>query len=189
MGPPLSFAVEEIHPDRAALMEAAMGSEAELVRPRFERGCRCFAVLLDGSIAGYGWLSTSTEWIGELQLEITPLAGEAYVWNCATLTEHRRKGIFRSLLAGIASEARTAGFRRLWIGTVHIPAEKAMRPAGFRPAFTFRTLRVPALHVLVATPAPDENSLLISDAKKVLDSPVAPLRMGMSIRRATRRRH
>src|SRR5207253_2901168 len=74
-GPPL-FAVEEIDATRAHLIETAMGHEADLVAARFARGCRCFAVISDGAIAGYGWLSTGPEWVGELQLEIRPGAGE-----------------------------------------------------------------------------------------------------------------
>lgn len=166
-----------------------MAPEGEVVQSRFARGCRCFAVVVNDAIAGYGWLSTGTEWIGEVQLEITPRQGEGYIWNCVTLREHRRKGVFSSLLAGISDSARRAGLRRLWIGTVHIPAEKAMRPAGFLPAFTFRTLRVPGLHVSLATPAPGEDSSLISKAKIVLGSPGAPFRSGISIRRDRRRRH
>ena len=37
----------------------------------------------------------------EAQLEIRPRPGEGYIWNCATVDEHRRKGIFRSLLVGV----------------------------------------------------------------------------------------
>jgi GNAT superfamily N-acetyltransferase len=117
-----------------------MGPEASLVRPRFGRGVRCFAAMLeDGSIAGYGWLSTQPEWIGELQLEIQPRRAEAYLWNCATISEHRRRGVFGSLLSGISELARQEGLRRLWIGSVAIPAEKALGPSGFQPVLKFVT--------------------------------------------------
>jgi GNAT superfamily N-acetyltransferase len=166
-----------------------MGPEASLVKPRFARGCRCFAVIIDGAIAGYGWLSTGPEWIGELQLEIRPRQGEAYIWNCVTLPERRRQGIFRSLLAGISNEARLGDLSRVWIGTVQIPAEKAMRPAGFRAALTFTTLRAAGLHVMVASPAADKNLSLISGARAVLDSRGSSIRMGVSIRRNSHRSH
>jgi len=119
-------------------MEAAMGNEADLVAPRFARGCRCFAVIVDDGVAGYGWLSTGPEWIGELQLEIHPRSGEGYLWNCATILEHRRTGIFRSLLVGIAEIARRDGLQRLWIGSllqdgsVRRPARHA-RDRSWRP--------------------------------------------------------
>lgn len=141
-----------------------MGSEAELVRPRLARGCRCFAVILDGTIAGYGWLSTGPEWIGELQREIRPRKAEAYIWNCVTLPEHRRKGIFRSLVVGIAEAARQTGVRRVWIGSVAIPAENALPPLGFRAMARFRTVQFLGLVVLTGP------KIIDSDARRVVSS-------------------
>ena len=158
-----------------------MGSEADLVKPRFGRGCRCFAVVIDGGIAGYGWLSTGPEWIGELQLEIRPRAGEAYVWNCTTLEPHRRQGIFRSLLTGISTFARQDGLRRLWIGSVAIPAEKAVAPSGFRPALRFRSLTLVGFHLMSVS---DADPALSRDAREVLRS-----RTRISIRTSRPRRH
>jgi GNAT superfamily N-acetyltransferase len=128
-----------------------MGGEAELVKLRFARGVRCFAVMVAGDIAGYGWLSMSPEWIGEVELEIRPRKAEAYIWNCVTLPEHRRKGVFRSLVVGIAEAARQIGVRRVWIGSVDIPAEKALAPLGFRPAAQFRTYRFLGLFATAGT--------------------------------------
>lgn len=139
-----------------------MGAEADLVKPRFARGCRCFAVVLDGAVAGYGWLSTGPEWIGELQMEIRPRRAEAYIWNCVTLAEHRRKGIFRSLVAGIAGAARETGVTRVWIGSVDIPAEKALAPLGFRPAAHFQTFRF--LGVFIST----GTKIVDPDARRVI---------------------
>jgi len=165
------------------LIESAMGEEAGLVRPRFARGCRCFAVMIKGSIAGYGWLSAGPEWIGELQLEISPDPGEAYIWNCVTVREHRRKGVFRSLLGGIARTADAEGTRRLWIGSVAIPAEKAVAASGFRPAMRFTTFGAAGMH-LVRVSAAEEN-VLGADAERVL-SGVKP---GLYVRHSQRRRH
>jgi GNAT superfamily N-acetyltransferase len=183
------FTVEEIHSDRTLLLEAAMGRESSLVRPRLARGCRCFAAMVGGSIAGYGWLSTESEWIGELQLEIQPGPDEGYVWNCATVLEQRRKGVFRALLTGISNLARAQGLRRLWIGSVAIPAEKAVGPSGFRPALHFSTWRLGRTHVLIARAAPDADSELILEARKVLGSQDVPFRTGVSIRRGEARVH
>jgi len=132
-----------------------MGTDGDLVAARFARGSRCFAVWIDGGVGGYGWLSTTPEWIGELQLEIRPRPGEGYIWNCATVDEHRRKGIFRSLLVGISQIARNEGLKRLWIGSVAIPAEKVVEPSGFRPALRFTSLTLGGLHLMRVTPATD----------------------------------
>lgn len=173
--------MEEIHRDRAPLIEAAMGADGDLVKPRFARGCRCFAVLLDGAVAGYGWLSTGPEWIGELDVEIRPRKAEAYIWNCVTLDEHRRKGVFRSLVAGIAGAARETGVKRVWIGSVQIPAEKALAPLGFRPALTFRARRFAGTHWMRVSAAEPE---LGRDSRHII-----ALKPGIYVRASVARRH
>ena len=125
-----------------------MGPDGDLVAPRFARGCLCFAVWIEGAIAGYGWLSTGPEWIGELQIEIKPREREAYIWNCVTVPEHRRRGVFRSLVVGMSLAARRLGARRVWIGSVDIPAERALAPIGFQPALHFSVMTVVGFHVM-----------------------------------------
>jgi GNAT superfamily N-acetyltransferase len=114
-----------------------MGADGDLVAARMARGCRCFGAWLGEELAGYGWLSTKSEWIGELELTLTPLAGEGYIWNCFTLEQFRRRGVLRALLAGIRGRAGEEGLTRLWIGSVAIPAERAFGPSGFTPALVF----------------------------------------------------
>ena len=159
-----------------------MGHEGDLVRTRFARGCRCFAVWIDGRIGGYGWLSTGPEWIGELQLEITPLTGEGYIWNCATVDEHRRKGIFRALLVGISEVGRREGLRRLWIGSLAIPAEKALAPSGFKPALHCTSSTLGGLHLLRVERATD--AVLSSDAVARIKT-----KAGLHLRWSRSRRH
>ena len=159
-----------------------MGPDGELVASRFARGCRCFAAWIDGGLGGYGWLSTGAEWIGELQVEIRPRPGEGYVWNCTTLDEHRRKGIFRSLLVGISEIVRQEGLKRLWIGSMAIPAEKAVGPSGFKPALRLTWVSVAGVHVMWVTQATDAQ--VAADASAVLAT-----RPGLYLRRKMRRRH
>jgi GNAT superfamily N-acetyltransferase len=129
--------IREIDSNTAPAIATAMGSEGDLVPTRLARGCRCFGAWIGDDLAGYGWLSTKPEWIGELELTITPRAGEAYVWNCFTLEHLRRRGVLRALLAGIRERAGKEGLTRLWIGSVAIPAERAFGPSGFTPALVF----------------------------------------------------
>jgi GNAT superfamily N-acetyltransferase len=131
---------------------AAMGEEGDRVERRFERGSRAFAVVEAAKVVSYGWLSTSSEWIGELGVEISPHAGEAYVWNCLTLPEHRRRGHYRGLLEGIVSQARRDGLARLWIGSTEDPAQKADADAGFVPVLNFTVRRFAGLRWLSSSP-------------------------------------
>lgn len=159
-----------------------MGEEGDLVAMRMARGCRCFVVWIDGGVGGYGWLSADREWVGELQLEIKPRAREGYIWNCVTIPEHRRKGVFKSLVTGISGAGHRSGLRRMWIGTVAIPAERALSPAGFSPALLFDTVNFAGLHVMrVRRP---RDTKLSSDAGNVLG-----IRPGLVIRASHSRRH
>jgi len=145
-----------------------MGEEGDRVAPRFERGCRAFAVTEAGQVVSYGWLSTTTEWIGELGVEISPDAGEAYIWNCLTLPEHRRRGHYRALLEGMVAQARRDGMARLWIGSTEDPAQKADADAGFMPVLHFTLARVGPVRWLRARPAPAARAGMAEEARRRL---------------------
>ena len=159
-----------------------MGRDGDLVEQRLARGCRCFVATLDEQLAGYGWLSTGPEWIGELQLEIRPDKLEGYIWNCVTLEPVRRRGVFTSLLHGITAHARAGGIGRLWIGSVAIPAEKALPTAGFRPALRFDSMSLGPFNWMRVSPVEDLD--LSIEAMKALR-----VRPGARLRRARVRRH
>ncbi|HET7339693.1 MAG TPA: GNAT family N-acetyltransferase [Candidatus Dormibacteraeota bacterium] len=159
-----------------------MGAEGDLVASRLARDCLCFGAFADGALAGYGWLSRGPEWIGELQVEIKPREREAYIWNCVTLPEHRRRGVFRSLVAGISVAARRLGARRVWIGSVAIPAERALAPLGFQPALHFDVTTVLGVHLIRVRRA--ANRRLAAEGSAVLG--VSP---GLVLRGSHPRRH
>lgn len=117
-----------------------------------------------GKVVSYGWLSTSTEWIGELGLEISPAVGEGYIWNCLTLPEHRRQGHYRALLEGIVAWARGEGLERLWIGSIEDPAEKADTDAGFVTVLSFTVRRFAGVRWLAARSDPRADPQLVARA-------------------------
>jgi GNAT superfamily N-acetyltransferase len=166
-----------------------MGPDGDLVAKRLARGCRGFVVWMNGAVGGYGWLTVGPEWMGEIQQQITPRAGEGYIWNCVTMPEHRRKGVFRSLLIGISNVAHAEGSKRLWIGSIAIPAEKAVGESGFRPALYFTSVRIGRVHLLAVRPSPDGDPMLIADARAALGVGGKPLRDGVSLRRSRPIRH
>lgn len=158
-----------------------MGPDGDLVAKRLARGSRCFVVWMDGAVGGYGWLSVGPEWMGEVQLRITPGAGEGYVWNCVTVPEHRRKGIFRSLLTGISNIAHAEGLKRLWIGSIAVPAEKAVGESGFRPALHFTSMTAAGLNLLRVSRA---DQKLSNEATAVVS-----IQPGLHVRRVKIVRH
>jgi GNAT superfamily N-acetyltransferase len=137
--------------------------------------------MIDGKVAGYGWLSTGPEWIGELQLEIRPAKAQGYIWNCVTLPAYRRRGVFKALVAGISDAAHGLGIERLWIGTVAIPGESAVPRLGFRPAMTFEARKLGGWLVLTARSA---DIALAADARRVVN-----FRSQVRFHRTRKRRH
>lgn len=166
-----------------------MGPDGDLVEPRLARGCRCFAARVGREVVAYGWLSTAGEWIGEVELEITPRQGEAYLWNCATHPEHRQRGFFRAIVKGIAAQARTEGMTRLWIGSLDIPAAKAVAQNGFVPAIHFTSVWMYGMRWLRVRPPGGVDPRLELAAREALSVGGRPLRLGSSMKRADRRRH
>ena len=140
-----------------------MGADGDRASGRFARGCRCFAVQREGEIVSFGWLSTGREWIGELGVWIAPAAGEGYVWNCFTLEPHRRRGYYRRLLEGFV---RVPGLRRLWIGSIEVPAEKADTDAGFVPVLQFEVRRALGLRTLKVRSVAGADPALVAAARK-----------------------
>ncbi len=163
--------VREVDSTTAPLIAEAMGAEGDLVGARMARGCRCFGAWLGDELAGYGWLSTRPEWIGELELVITPRDGEGYVWNCFTLAHLRRRGVLLALLAGIRKRAHDEGLSRLWIGSVAIPADKAFGPSGFIPALVFASEVIAGYRWIEVRPAAGTNPALVNAAHLAVGVP------------------
>jgi GNAT superfamily N-acetyltransferase len=191
LGPPPSGepVVDEVIGDASSVVAGAMGSDGDLVAKRLARGCRCFGAWAGTDFAGYGWLSTGPEWIGELDLEIRPTGREAYLWNCVTMPEHRRKGVFRALIAGVAAKAQTEGLSRLWIGSVALPAEKAVPEVGFVPVLHFSSEVLSGIRWLKVRSVPDVDPNLLAAARDVLAIGDRPLRLDTWMKRAEPRRH
>lgn len=166
-----------------------MADEGALVALRLVRGCRCFVASSGDELIGYGWLSTSSEWIGEVELEITPSAGEAYVWNCVTLLDHRRQGVFRTLLGRVNEIARREGLTRLWIGSMEDPAEKAVIDAGFIRVLDFEVAHSSGMRNLTVRAVHGAAPGLVVDARKALGLGGRMLPLGATSERSQTRRH
>jgi GNAT superfamily N-acetyltransferase len=161
-----------------------MESESGLVPGRLARGSRCFGAWVGHELVGYGWVSTKSEWIGEVELEIGLPAGEAYIWNCVTLARHRRKGVFRSVVNAVVGEAQKEGLARLWIASIVGVGGKTIQQAGFQPALRFDARKMLGMHWLRVRPAEGVDPDLLASARKAV-SVKGPL----LVRRSITRRH
>lgn len=165
-------------------LAAAMGSDSlSDILKRFESGRRCYAVYVDdnparnsgdtqrnerGKFVAYGWVSFNEEFIGELNLRIRLLSGEAYIWDCATLPEFRQKHLYSALLAYIVAELRTEKFRRVWIGADldNTVSQRGIARAGFMHVADLIIARVLALRQIWVQGLPDIPEDLVTEARR-----------------------
>jgi GNAT superfamily N-acetyltransferase len=175
------FEVRELD---SAWANLAMGAEAGLVPGRLARGSRCFGVWIGHELVGYGWLSAKPEWIGELELEISPATSEVYVWNCVTLAPHRRKGVFRTLVASVVATARQEGMAKLWIASVGDLAANALKDAGFVRVMRFDTGSRFGMRWLRVAAVEGGDPGLLTAAGDVM-----AIKPGFSVRRSKIRKH
>jgi GNAT superfamily N-acetyltransferase len=118
--------------DMPELAQAMGFDDADPVLQRFSRGRHCYIARVEGKLVAYGWITFDQEHIGELGLSIRLGEGEAYIWDCATLTAYRRQRLYPALLGHVLAELQRAGLRRVWIGTDgdNLPSQSGVALAG-----------------------------------------------------------
>jgi hypothetical protein len=161
-----------------------MGTEAGLVPGRLARGSRCFGAWIGHELVGYGWLSAKSEWIGEVELEIAPAAGEGYIWNCVTLAPHRRKGVFRSVVASVVAKAREEALAKLWIASVGDLGGSAVENSGFVRVMRFDTGSRFGMRWLRVAAVDGADPGLLKAAREVM-----AVKPGLSLRRSKKKKH
>jgi hypothetical protein len=116
-----------------ALVSTMGGTASEEILKRFETGRRCYAAWVGDQLASYGWVSFDKEYVGELNLRISLLPGEVYIWDCATIPAFRRNNLYSALLSYIIKELRLEELCRAWIGAdmENMPSQQGIARAGF----------------------------------------------------------
>ena len=125
----------EIPPEGAGLLVASMGVDPAVVQRRFAAGVRCFAALIEGRVAAYGWVSQGSAWVGEMERTFRLVPGEVYIWDCVTLPDYRGQRLYTALLSFMLAALRAEGVRRAWIGASldNQSSGSGIANAGFRP--------------------------------------------------------
>lgn len=132
--PRLQAEFRRVTPALAPALASSTGSlTLNEITGRLKSGRRCYAAWVNDQAAAYGWVSFEHEDIGELNLRIKLLPGEAYIWDCATLPAFREKLLYSALLVYILGELRAQNLCRAWIGAdnENVVSQKGMIRAGF----------------------------------------------------------
>jgi ribosomal protein S18 acetylase RimI-like enzyme len=155
--------------DLAPALAAATGSPTLTeITKRLESGRQCYAAWVNGQIAAYGWVSIVEEDIGELNLRIKLLPGEAYIWDCATLPAFREKLLYSALLVYILGELRAQNLCRAWIGadSDNLASQKGMARAGFHHVADLVIERVLAMRQVWVMGLPGVAESIVTEARR-----------------------
>ncbi|MBL7068239.1 MAG: GNAT family N-acetyltransferase [Candidatus Omnitrophica bacterium] len=127
-------------------------------------GHRCFAFFTStGSIASYLWLSVFDREVQipwELNLKLLLKPGSAYIWNCVTKEEHRRKGLYKNGLKNARSICFRKGIKKVYICSIEDRdpskgfSKKGIISAGFREKFSFSVSKIGPLRLIKKSDSP-----------------------------------
>ena len=168
-GPVLQVPVDflRVGPEAAQELAHAMGLDnPALVLQRFDNGRQCYIGKIEGALVSYGWVTFDEEEIGEVSLRIRLKAGEAYIWNCATLQAHRGHHLYPALLAYIVGRLHQLGQHRVWIGTdnANLPSRHSTALAGFQPIVDVTASRLSTTQRVWPRGCPAAPEPLVMDA-------------------------
>ena len=156
-------------PDLLSALVLTMGraASAEILQ-RFETGRRCYTAWVGDQLASYGWVSFDEEYIGELNLRIRLLPGEAYIWDCATIPSFRRNRLYSALLGYMIAELRAEEFCRAWIGAdmENIPSQHGIARAGFHYVGDLVVTRVLAIRQVWVQAQPGVPDPIVVEARR-----------------------
>jgi phospholipase/carboxylesterase len=158
-------------PEVAQELAQAMDLDDQaVVLQRFDNGRHCYVGRIEGRLVTYGWVTFDEEDIGELSLSIRLKAGEAYIWNCATLPVYRGQRLYPALLAHIVGGLHHQGLRRVWIGTEtdNLPSQSGIVLAGFQPIGDVVISRVLTMRRAWMQGRPGIPEQLVMDARYAL---------------------
>lgn len=167
--PRLQADFRRVTPDLAPALASSIGSiYLTEINHRLESGRQCYAAWVDGQVAAYGWVSFAEEEIGELNLRIKLVPGEAYIWDCATLPAFRERLLYSTLLIYILRQLRAQNLCRAWIGADYenIASQKGMRRAGFQHVADLVIQRVLAIRQVWVVGLPDVPESLVAAARR-----------------------
>lgn len=156
--------------ESAPALAAALGGEktAEVCR-RFETGRRCYTAWVEDKLVTYGWVSFEEEYVDELNLRLSLLPGEAYIWDCATLPAFRRKRLYSALLVHIVEALRAENLCRVWIGADlnNEASHRGIARAGFRSITDLLVARESSSRKFWAQGKPGVPNRLVAEACRV----------------------
>ena len=119
-----------------------------IVAKRWQSGDICFVAQHEGRIISTCWVSGRKAWSEYLGCEIERAAGEAYLYDAFTLSEHRGQGVAPALCGYQLGDLRRDGYARAIRCTMpeNKPALRAHAKTGFHPVAMLVSIGVGPWH-------------------------------------------
>ncbi len=154
--------------EAAPALAVAMGAAVDEIRQRFAAGRQCYTAWVGNELASYGWVSLDEELIGELNLRVRLLFGEAYIWDCATLPKFRHQGLYSALLVHIIGELRSQPVCRAWIGANldNVASQRGIANAGFHRVADLLVERVLAMRLVWVQGRPGMSENAVNEVRR-----------------------
>lgn len=144
-------------PGDGELYASVIGTDsAATFRRRLTPTTRCFFVFGGDELLHASWVTTGAAWTREIAAYIVPPDRDAYVYESFTRPEARGRGVYPFALSEICAWGAGAGVDRVWVAVEsgNAPSLKAIRKAGFEPAYEMRYgRRAGRLTLVVEKPA------------------------------------
>ncbi len=113
--------------------QLAKALDPDLVQRRLERGEICFAALHEGDIVSYCWMAQGKIGIEEINLAVSTLPDEVYLYDAFTLGPWRGKGLYPVVLkemllyAGLNDNSRAL----IFVAADNTASRRGVLKAGF----------------------------------------------------------
>lgn len=142
------------HPSPNGLMHSpgfteitAVTDDAALSAPfvdgRRAQGHVLYAIIEEGQVRAYGWVSGAGLEVHVLHaMTFTVPPRCIYIWDCLTSPAERNRGRFQALLRGILVVAPEAGTAYVAVDLGNTASRRALEKVGFRPLFRYYGLKL-----------------------------------------------
>ena len=113
--------------------QLAKALDPNLVHRRLDRGEICFAAVHEGNIVSYCWMAQGKIGIEEINLAVSTLPDEVYLYDAFTLAPWRGKGIYPVVLREMLLYAGLNDFSRalIFVAADNTPSRRGVLKAGF----------------------------------------------------------
>ena len=157
-------------PDTIVSVAHALNLTATEAASRMARGAHCLTLRVAGEIASTCWVSSTAEWLGEIEQSFVPEPGAAYVWDCATKPIYRGRHLYPELLEEILRRLSVAGYRRAWIATEwkNWRSARGVRRSGFQPVAVVVTISWAGLRLVSVIPNARAEPKIVAELREGL---------------------